>query len=53
MEIVLTLGFFLSLALAAPRWGADSRDGLRSAEHALAGYGFTWQELAHGRWARV
>jgi hypothetical protein len=42
MDAILILGLLVGLALAAPRWGRDSRSGLRSKEQELAINGFSW-----------
>ena len=40
--------FMLGLAAAAPIWGYDSRDGIRSDEHELSRFQITWSDrLAH------
>lgn len=42
MELFLVVGFFAALAVAAPRFGHDSRIGLRSREQELAAAGVRW-----------
>jgi hypothetical protein len=42
MDAVVVLVLLMFLALAAPRWGADSRAGLESEEEALAARGVVW-----------
>jgi hypothetical protein len=42
MELVVILGLLLVLAVAAPRWGHDSRTGVRSKEQKLAAAGLRW-----------
>ena len=42
MEPLLALAPMLILAVAAPRWGHDSRAALRSEEQRLAGLGLSW-----------
>ncbi len=32
MGVLILLMFFVALAIAAPRWGVDSRDGVNSHE---------------------
>jgi hypothetical protein len=43
MEAILVLALLLTLAFAAPRWGADSRAGVESEESALAARGVVWE----------
>ena len=43
MDAVLVCGFFIALALAAPRWGYDSRRYPRSREEELAAHGVSWR----------
>jgi hypothetical protein len=43
MDALLILGLLIALALAAPRWGADTRLRLESEEHALASRGVVWE----------
>jgi hypothetical protein len=43
MEALLILSLFLALALAAARFGHDSRERLASTEEGLARHGFAWQ----------
>ena len=33
MDALIVLGFFVALAVAAPRWGFDSTDGVDSPEY--------------------
>jgi hypothetical protein len=42
MELVLVVAFLIGLALLAPRFGQDSRTGLRSDEERLSTHGFAW-----------
>ena len=42
MDAILIFGLLVGLAFAAPRWGRDSRSGLRSKEQELAISGFSW-----------
>ena len=44
MEALVVLTFLLGLAGCSLRWAHDSRDGLRSSEQRLAGFGFTWRD---------
>jgi hypothetical protein len=44
MEIIIVLGLLIALAVAAPRWGHDSRTGLRSEEQNLASSGLSWSK---------
>ena len=46
MDCLILFCFLIGLALAAPRWGYDSRDGLRSDEQELACLQFNWRDLA-------
>jgi len=43
MESFVILGFLIGLAVAAPRWGQDSRICLHSKEQDLAAAGVRWQ----------
>jgi hypothetical protein len=43
MDALLVLGLLIAVALAAPRWGADSRPAICSKDRALAGWGVTWE----------
>lgn len=42
MELIIVFGLLITLALAAPRWGRDSRAGLGSKEQDLAAAGVRW-----------
>ena len=42
MDLLLVLAIPVVLALAALRWGADSREGFVSEEECLARYGVVW-----------
>jgi hypothetical protein len=42
MEPLVVLGLLVVLAAAAPRWGRDSRIGVRSKEQELAAAGVRW-----------
>jgi hypothetical protein len=42
MELLVTLAFILGLAIAAPRFGYDSREPMRSNEEELACLGMVW-----------
>ncbi len=44
MDLLLVLAIPIVLALAALRWGADSREGFLSEEARLAGYGVVWED---------
>ncbi len=44
MDLLLVLAIPVVLALAALRWGADSREGLLSEEARLARYGVVWED---------
>jgi hypothetical protein len=44
MELLLLITAFILFALAAYRWGVDSRPGFISKEHELARRGVTWHE---------
>ncbi len=46
MDLLLVLAIPVILALAALRWGADSREGLLSEEARLARYGVVWDAPA-------
>jgi hypothetical protein len=46
MDILIVLAFFILLALAAPRWGVDSREPPRSKEWHQAQCGLAWPERA-------
>ena len=46
MDLLLVLAIPVALALAALRWGADSRDTITSEEARLARYGFVWEHTA-------
>ena len=46
MDLLLVLAIPILLALAALRWGADSRDTVLSEEARLARYGFAWEHTA-------
>ena len=50
IEGLIVLALFVALAILAVRYGADSRDGIRSREHDLALRGMTWNELAFQHW---
>ncbi len=43
MEALVVFGALVALALAAPRWGRDSRDLFRSPEHRFARLGYCWR----------
>jgi hypothetical protein len=43
MDALLILGLLIALALAAPRWGVDTRRRLESEEDALAARGVVWE----------
>jgi hypothetical protein len=45
MDASLVLGLFVALAVAAARWGHDSREGVRSKEQDLAAHGVCWEGL--------
>lgn len=45
MDAIVLLGLLTSLAVAAVRWGHDSRDTIRSKEEGLATYGVSWLDL--------
>jgi hypothetical protein len=49
MELLVVLGAFIALAVLAPRFGQDSRDGIRSVEEVLALRGVRWDRLAEDR----
>ena len=42
MELLVTLLFFVGLAVSAPKFGHDSRDQMQSNEEQLACLGVTW-----------
>ena len=42
MELLVTLGFIVAVAIAAPRFGYDSRVPMRSNEEELARLGVVW-----------
>ncbi len=42
MELLVTLVFFVGLAVCAPRFGYDSRERMQSNEEKLACYGVEW-----------
>jgi hypothetical protein len=42
MEPIVILAVLVILAIAAPRWGRDSRAGVRSKEQELAATGVRW-----------
>jgi hypothetical protein len=44
MELIIALGLLVGLALAAARWGTDSREWPRSKEERLAGFGVRWED---------
>jgi hypothetical protein len=44
IEGLIVLALFVALALLAVRYGADSRDGIRSKEHDLALRGVAWRD---------
>jgi hypothetical protein len=44
MELLLMITASVLLALAAQRWGYDSRPGFVSKEHELARHGVTWRD---------
>ncbi len=46
MDLLLVLAIPVILALAALRWGVDSREGLLSEEAHLARYGVVWDAPA-------
>jgi hypothetical protein len=46
MELLLLIMAFILFAVAAYRWGFDSRPGFISKEHELARRGVTWHERA-------
>ncbi len=48
MDIMIILVAYIALALAAPRWGVDSTDGINSAEweRRQRWYGFHNREAA-------
>jgi hypothetical protein len=43
VELVIVLAFFIGIALAAPRWGFDSRMCAPSKERDQARLGLVWQ----------
>jgi hypothetical protein len=45
MDALIVLGLLIALAVAAPRWGRDSRNAARSKEQELASYGLSWEEI--------
>jgi hypothetical protein len=45
MDAIVVLGLLIALAVAAPRWGCDSRDAARSKEQDLASFGMSWIEI--------
>lgn len=45
MDAIVVLGLLIALAVAAPRWGCDSRDAARSKEQDLASFGLSWIEI--------
>jgi hypothetical protein len=48
MEAIFILALLVALALAAPRWGRDSRQRLDSKEFDLAMHGVVWPRPAQG-----
>ena len=42
MEPIVVFALLLMLAIAAPRWGYDSRDAIRSKDRELAASGVRW-----------
>lgn len=45
MEVFFAFTALVVFAIVALRFGRDSREGFRSSEHELAGYGVTWDDL--------
>jgi hypothetical protein len=48
MEAIFVLALLVALALAAPRWGYDSRLRLNSKEFDLAMHGVVWPRSVQG-----
>ncbi len=53
MELVLILGAFVALDIAALRWGRDSRDCAPSSERDLARFGMVWDSVVSSLPKRV
>jgi hypothetical protein len=47
VEVFIFLGLLIALAVMAPRYGVDSREGTRTKESELGARGVTWTDLPH------